>query len=114
MIGEIEIPTPLGIFGGNISFNPANRFSLSMLGNPDAKKLSSIAASLGLAQNFAAVWALVSEGIQHGHMHLHGKRLAYQAGARGNDIEILAAKLSGSGKIDIANAKLLLEEMKRV
>ena len=114
LVGEIEIPTPLGIFGGNISFNPASRFSLGLLGNPDAQKLSSIAASLGLAQNFAAIWALVSEGIQHGHMHLHGKRLAYQAGARGNDIEILAARLSGSGKIDLANAQLLLKEMKRI
>jgi hydroxymethylglutaryl-CoA reductase len=113
LAGEIEIPTPLGTHGGNISFNPASRFSLSLLRNPDAKKLSGIAASLGLAQNFAAIWALVTEGIQRGHMHLHGKRLAYQVGARGQDIEMLAARLSDSGKIDLTSAQLILEKMKQ-
>lgn len=112
LVGELEIPTPLGTLGGNISFNPASRFCLSVMRNPDARKLSSIAVSLGLAQNFAAIWALVTEGIQRGHMNLHGKRLAYEAGARGSDIVPLAAKLSNSGKIDLENARSLLEKIK--
>ena len=84
--GSLEMPLPFAVTGGAVGFHPVTRWSLQQLGNPDAPGLSRIAAALGLAQNLAALRALVSEGIQKGHMALHARRLAYDAGARGDDI----------------------------
>ena len=75
LTGDIELPLPLATIGGAVSFHPAARTSLAILGNPDAQELSRIAAAVGLAQNFAALLALVSGGIQRGHMRLHARRL---------------------------------------
>lgn len=91
--GSLEMPLPFAVTGGAVGFHPVTRWSLGQLGNPDAPGLSRIAAALGLAQNLAALRALVSEGIQRGHMALHARRLAYDAGARGDDIEAFAAMI---------------------
>jgi hydroxymethylglutaryl-CoA reductase len=72
--GRIELPLALGSVGGSVGFHPVAALALRMLGNPDARTLSRIAAALGLAQNFAALFALVTEGIQAGHMKLHGRK----------------------------------------
>ncbi len=88
--GSLELPLPFAVTGGAVGFHPVTRWSLEILGNPDAQGLSSIAAALGLAQNLAALRALVSEGIQKGHMGLHARRLAYAAGCRGSDIAAFA------------------------
>jgi len=84
--GSLEMPLPFAVTGGAVGFHPATRWALELLGNPDARGLSRIAAALGLAQNLAALRALVSEGIQSGHMGLHARRLAYAAGARKDEI----------------------------
>jgi hydroxymethylglutaryl-CoA reductase len=76
-----------------------------MLGNPDAPRLARIAAALGLAQNFAALLALVTGGIQKGHMKLHANRLAYQAGARGREVQIVAERLAGTQTYTLARAQ---------
>jgi len=88
--GSLEMPLPFAVTGGAVGFHPLTRWSLGILDNPDARGLSRIAAALGLAQNLAALRALVSEGIQSGHMGLHARRLAYAAGARGADIPLFA------------------------
>jgi hydroxymethylglutaryl-CoA reductase len=72
--GSLELPLALGVVGGSVGFHPATAFALRMLGDPDGPGLSRIAAALGLAQNFAAVFALVTEGIQAGHMALHSRK----------------------------------------
>jgi hydroxymethylglutaryl-CoA reductase len=74
--GEIELPTPLAVVGGATGVNPGSDFALDLLGKPDAQTLGRIAAALGLAQNFAALLALTTEGIQRGHMRLHHRREA--------------------------------------
>jgi hydroxymethylglutaryl-CoA reductase len=74
--GEIELPVPFAVVGGGVGVNPGSSFALDLLGRPDAQLLGRIAASLGLAQNFAALLALTTEGIQRGHMRLHGRREA--------------------------------------
>ncbi len=74
---EIKVPLVLGVVGGITEFHPQVKNSLSILGNPDAKELMSITASVGLASNFAAVSALISEGIQSGHMKLHKRKIMY-------------------------------------
>lgn len=78
--GRLEIPLALGIVGGVTKAHPAARASLKILGVKSAQELAEIAASVGLAQNVSALRALVSEGIQEGHMRLHAANLALQAG----------------------------------
>lgn len=86
--GSLELPLPFAVTGGAVRFHPASRWCLKQLGNPDGPGLSRIAAALGLAQNLAALRALVCEGIQKGHMSFHARRLAYNAGARGDSIPV--------------------------
>jgi hydroxymethylglutaryl-CoA reductase len=108
LTGELELPLALAAAGGSVGFHPAARGCLKVMGNPDAPGLARIAAALGLAQNFAAVLALVTTGIQAGHMRLHAARLAYEAGARGADIRRVADQMSREGSVTRAAAQALL------
>jgi hydroxymethylglutaryl-CoA reductase len=74
LVGRLEIPLPLATVGGALTAHPGARLALQLLGEPDAPALCGIAAALGLAQNFAALFALTGEGIQKGHMKLHARR----------------------------------------
>lgn len=103
--GSLKLPLAFGTVGGAVGFHPASRFALRVLGNPDSMKLAGIAASVGLAQNFAALSALTGEGIQRGHMHLHANRLAWQAGARGREIARTADILSTGGRFNSEAAR---------
>lgn len=67
----IEIPLALGTVGGLTNLHPLVKLALEMLGNPSAEELMMITASVGLAQNFGAIWSLVTTGIQEGHMKMH-------------------------------------------
>ena len=78
--GRIELPIAVGSHGGAIRSNPAYINALRIIQNPDATTLSQIMASVGLAQNLAALRALSIEGIQKGHMHLHARNVAIRAG----------------------------------
>jgi hydroxymethylglutaryl-CoA reductase len=110
--GRLELPLALGTVGGGISFHPVARTALRILGNPSASELSRYAAALGLAQNFSAVSALAGEGIQQGHMRLHSNRLAFSAGARGDEIAKLSAALQESGAYNAEQAAKLLTEIR--
>lgn len=114
--GLFEAPLPFAVLGGAVDFHPGSRAALKILGRPDASSLSRIAAALGLAQNFAAVWALVSEGIQPGHMALHAKRLAYAAGARGKELELMASAIRAAEKegrkLDQEGRNALLDQIR--
>ena len=92
--GSLELPLAFASVGGAVGFHPATRLALEVLGRPDGPRLSRIAAALGLAQNFAALLALVTGGIQRGHMKHHAARLAYQAGARGAEVRRVADRLA--------------------
>ena len=78
--GELEIPYLVGTVGGAINSNKLYRANLKLLGEPNTSELGCILASVGLAQNFAALKALTSEGIQKGHMRLHARNVAISAG----------------------------------
>ncbi len=108
--GSIELPLSMGTVGGTTSFWPPSRLALNILNKPHAQSLNRTAAALGLAQNLAALLALVSDGIQGSHMKLHAARIAYSAGARGEQIRPLAAKLWNNQSLDIEKAKRLLKE----
>ena len=105
---RLQCPIPLGTVGGAVGVHPVGRLALRILGNPDSRRLAAIAAAVGLAQNLAALRALVSEGIQHGHMRLHAERLAFDAGARGAAITEIAAALTEAKQMDVATARQLL------
>ena len=106
---RLECPLPLGTVGGAVRLHPVSRLALRILGNPDSRRLAAIAAAVGLAQNLAALRALVTEGIQHGHMRLHAERLAFSAGARGAEIPAIAAALAEADQMDVATARRLLD-----
>jgi hydroxymethylglutaryl-CoA reductase len=78
---RLEVPMALGTVGGLTSLHPMARLSLELLGNPGADKLMRIVASAGLASNFSALRALVTTGIQQGHMKMHLSNLLFQVGA---------------------------------
>ena len=111
--GELTLPMPIASVGGSIGLNPSVKAAFNILGNPNAKTLASIITSVGLAQNFAAIKALVTTGIQHGHMKLQARSLALLAGAKGKEIDIAVERLLDSGKsINLENVKEILEKIK--
>ena len=107
--GEIELPMALGTIGGAIKTNKTAQASLKILNNPNAQKLAGIIATVGLAQNFAALRAMSTEGIQRGHMRLHAKNIAITAGATGDDIDKIAKQMLEEFSISVDKAKELLE-----
>jgi hydroxymethylglutaryl-CoA reductase len=113
LVGEIELPMAVGIVGGAANMHPKARLCRKILGITSARELAEVAASIGLAQNFAAVLALSTVGIQKGHMSLHAKNIAVMAGAQGDEIDRLAEKLVSEGKVKLDRAKELLETMRK-
>ena len=74
LVGEITLPLALATVGGSTGSHPGARLNLRLLGITRSPVLCQVAAALGLAQNFAALFALAGEGIQRGHMGLHNRR----------------------------------------
>jgi len=112
LAGRLELPLPLASVGGSVDFHPAARASLRILGFPGGTRLCRIAAAVGLAQNLAALHALVTHGIQKGHMRKHAARLAWLAGARGAEVRALADRLSREGTTDESAARSLLARLR--
>ena len=112
LVGSIELPMAVGIIGGATGIHPLARLSLKILGVESARELAGIIASVGLAQNFAALRALATKGIQAGHMRLHAKNIAVMAGATGEEIDEVAEKMIEGGKISVDKAREILKEMK--
>lgn len=118
LVGSLEIPLALGTVGGAIGFHPVTSLALKILflsapGEASADRLSRVAAALGLAQNLAALMALVSEGIQKGHMRQHSRRLAWKAGARDEEIQELARRVWDNGTFNLETARHLLDTLRR-
>jgi hydroxymethylglutaryl-CoA reductase len=113
LIGEIELPLAIGIVGGATKINPVAQASMKLLEINSAKELEEIIACVGLAQNFAALYAITTEGIQRGHMGLHAKNIAVNAGAKENEIELIAEKMIKEKKISEENARKILNEIRK-
>jgi hydroxymethylglutaryl-CoA reductase len=111
LVGSIEMPVAVGLVGGATRVHPVAKTAVKILGVKSADELSRIIASVGLAQNFAALRALASEGIQRGHMTLHAKNVAVQAGARCDLVEIVAARMAAERRISVDRATELLKEL---
>ena len=112
LVGELEIPMAIGIVGGAGNIHPKALLCKKILGIKTAKELAEIVVSLGLAQNFAAVFALSTVGIQKGHMSLHAKNIAVMAGAKGDEIDLVADKMIKEGKIKLDRAEEILKEIR--
>ncbi|NHI90091.1 MAG: hydroxymethylglutaryl-CoA reductase, degradative [Candidatus Thorarchaeota archaeon] len=113
LLGSIEIPMAVGLVGGATKIHPAARASVKILGVKTATELGQVIASVGLAQNLAALRALASEGIQKGHMALHARNVAATAGARGDQVDIIAEKLVKEKNIKVERAQELLADLQK-
>ena len=99
LLGEITLPLKVGTVGGTFASNPAAALGLALTGAGSADDLAGIMAATGLAQNFAALSALATSGIQAGHMKLHARSLAAATGATGALFEAVVDELVASGEI---------------
>jgi len=111
LVGTIEMPVAVGLVGGATRVHPVAKTAVKILGVKSADDLSRIIASVGLCQNFAALRALASEGISRGHMSLHAKNVAVQAGAKCDLIEIIAARMAAERRISVDRAVELMAEL---
>ena len=112
LVGEMTLPMPVATKGGSIGLNPRVALSHELLGNPSAKELAQIIVSIGLAQNFAALKALVSTGIQQGHMKLQAKSLALLAGANESEVAPLVEHLIADKTFNLETAQRYLENLR--
>ncbi|MCY4023523.1 MAG: hydroxymethylglutaryl-CoA reductase, degradative [Anaerolineaceae bacterium] len=106
--GSIELPLAVGTVGGATRVHPLAALCLKILGVSSARELAEIMAAVGLAQNFAALRALATEGIQRGHMNLHARQLALAAGAPPERVGEIAGTLVAGGDIRLGRAQDLV------
>ena len=111
--GELIVPLPVATVGGGVKVLPKAQTALEILGVKEAKILAQIIASVGLAQNLAALRALVSEGIQQGHMSLQARSLALSVGAKGEEVSKITARLRQEKIMNQAVAMNILEELRK-
>ncbi|MBI4014791.1 MAG: hydroxymethylglutaryl-CoA reductase, degradative [Candidatus Aenigmarchaeota archaeon] len=113
LVGSIEVPIAVGLVGGATKTHPIARIALKILDVKTAQELAEVVASVGLAQNFAAMRAMIAEGIQRGHMKLHAKNIAVMAGAEGRLIHRVAEAIIRKEQISVSAAKELIEKWKK-
>ncbi|MGC8506092.1 MAG: hydroxymethylglutaryl-CoA reductase, degradative [Thermoplasmata archaeon] len=110
--GSIAIPIAVGTVGGSTASIDKARIMRKILNVGDSAELASVLASVGLAQNFAALRALSSEGIQKGHMKLHSKNVAISAGATGDEINAVSSRMVEERNVSFSRAREILEELR--
>jgi hydroxymethylglutaryl-CoA reductase len=112
LIGSLELPLAVGTVGGATRVHPVARLALQIIGARSARELAEVIASVGLAQNLAAIRVLATEGIQRGHMALHARQVAIAAGATGDEIDALAAAMVAERVIRGDRAQELLVRLR--
>ena len=111
LAGELCMPMKVGTVGGSLESNPLTKLSHRLLGNPDARTLAEIIGSVGLAQNFAAIRALSTVGIQQGHMTLHARSVAMSAGVPPEHFDRVVDELIESEEIKVWKAEEILKSL---
>ena len=111
LVGILEIPLSVGIVGGIVNVHPVAKVCTKILGALSAQELACIMTATGLAQNFSAIRALSTEGIQKGHMRLHARNLAAAAGATPEHIDEIVKKMIEEKKISLDGAKEILQNL---
>lgn len=113
LVGELEMPIAVGTVGGATRTHPIAKLAVKILNIKSANELAEVIASVGLANNFAALKALATEGIQKGHMRLHARNLAATAGASDKLIDIVAEGMIKEGNISVSSAQKIIKELKK-
>ncbi|MCY4527165.1 MAG: hydroxymethylglutaryl-CoA reductase, degradative [Anaerolineaceae bacterium] len=111
--GSLELPLAVGTVGGATRVHPLAAIALKILGVSSARQLAEIMAAVGLAQNFAALRALATEGIQRGHMNLHARQLALAAGAPTEHVGEIAERMVAKGNIQLHYAMKLVQSLSK-
>ncbi|BFM02497.1 hypothetical protein Psyaliredsea_11440 [Psychrobacter alimentarius] len=112
LCGSLELPMAVGLIGGATKVHPTAQQNLEILNIDSADELARITCAVGLAQNFAAMKALVTTGIQKGHMSLHAKNIAVMAGAKAHEVDKVTELLVQSGKVRIDVAEEILATLR--
>lgn len=113
LIGSIELPLAVGLVGGATRTHPIAKIAVKITGAKSSQELAEIMSCVGLANNFAALRAMVVEGIQHGHMKLHAKNIAVMAGAKGSLISRVAKMLAEEKTITVTRAKEIIGHLRK-
>jgi len=108
LVGVLEIPLSVGIVGGIVNVHPVAKICTKILGVTSAQELACVIIATGLAQNYSAIRALSTEGIQKGHMRLHARNLAAAAGATPDQIDEIVQKMIEEKTISLDKAKKIL------
>ena len=111
LVGKLELPLSVGIVGGIINVHPIAKICTKILGVTSARELACVITATGLAQNFSALRALATEGIQKGHMKLHARNLASAAGAKAEHVDEIVKKMVQENNISLNRAKELLDQI---
>ncbi len=112
LIGTIEVPMAVGLVGGATKVHPTARAHVKILGIESADELGMVMAAVGLAQNAGALRALATEGIQKGHMRLHARNMAVQAGAPIEIVDEVVRRLTERKKFDFGTTEEVVKEIK--
>ncbi|NCV19671.1 MAG: hydroxymethylglutaryl-CoA reductase, degradative [Rhodobacterales bacterium] len=112
LLGKITLPMAVGLVGGATKTHPTAKAAIALLGVKTATELGQVIAAVGLAQNLAALRALATEGIQRGHMTLHARNIAVQAGANGSEIDLIVKGMIDSQNVTTDNAMQILKGLR--
>ncbi len=112
LVGRMEIPMAVGTVGGVAKVHPAVRIVRKVACIENAGQLARIAASVGLIQNLGALRALAAEGIQSGHMRLHARNVAVEAGADGDEVGEVARIIADLKQINLEAARSALSQVR--
>ena len=111
LVGSLELPMGVGLVGGATATHPIAKLAVKILGVKTAIELGEVIAAVGLAQNLAAVKVLATEGVQRGHMALHARNVAVNAGAAGELIDQVAEIMVRERKVRADRAQELVQEL---
>ena len=112
LLGKITLPMAVGLVGGATKTHPTAKAAIEVLGVKTATELGQVIAAVGLAQNLAALRALATEGIQRGHMTLHARNIALQAGANGSEMDLIVKGMIDSQNVTMDNAMQILKGLR--
>lgn len=113
LIGCLTLPLAIGVVGGSISARKDVQQSFSLLGKVNAQQLANIIASIGLANNFAALYAITSRGINAGHMKLQARNIVAQLEADHNQKKQVLNQMIANQKFTLTDAKQILELIRK-
>jgi len=113
LVGSIELPLALATVGPALNSSPTAKIALKIMGVKGSKELAMVMACVGLSNNFAALSALATEGIQKGHMELHARNIALYVGATADEAEKMAKIMGKERNFSLDFAKELLEKVRR-